>query len=75
MKHFIVSDLNVALAESKSSLDAEMAAAYSFGHFEGVVISGVNWPQYEMQLLVQLRVRRKEVRFVSCLTSITSGKS
>ena len=56
MKHLIVFDLDGTLAESKSPLDAEMAALLStlLGIVKVAVISGGNWPQFEKQLLSNL---------------------
>ena len=56
MKSLIIFDLDGTLAESKSSLDAEMAAL--LGRLLEVVkiaiISGGAWPQYEQQVLSHL---------------------
>ena len=56
MKKLIVFDLDGTLAESKSSLDAEMATLLStlLGIVKVAVISGGNWPQFQMQLLSKL---------------------
>ena len=56
MKKLIVFDLDGTLAESKSSLDAEMAALLSalLGIVKVAVISGGNWPQFEKQVLSNL---------------------
>ena len=56
MKKLIVYDLDGTLAESKSSLDAEMAARLHdlLGVIKVAVISGGNWPQFEKQLLPNL---------------------
>ena len=56
MKDLIVFDLDGTLAESKSSLDAEMATLLSalLGIMKVAVISGGNWPQFEKQLLSNL---------------------
>ena len=56
MKKLIVFDLDGTLAESKSSLDAEMAALLSalLRIVNVAVISGGNWPQFEKQLLSNL---------------------
>ncbi len=56
MKKLIVYDLDGTLAESKSSLDAEMAALLHdlLGVIKVAVISGGNWPQFETQLLSHL---------------------
>src|SRR5271154_2256710 len=56
MKKLIVFDLDGTLAESKSSLDAEMAALLStlLGIVKVAVISGGAWPQFEKQVLSDL---------------------
>ena len=56
MKKLIVFDLDGTLAESKSSLDAEMAALLHdlLGVVKVAVISGGDWPQFEKQLLTNL---------------------
>ena len=56
MKKLIVFDLDGTLAESKSSLDAEMATLLSalLGIVKVAVISGGNWPQFEKQVLANL---------------------
>jgi len=56
MKKLIVFDLDGTLAESKSSLDAEMAALLSdlLKVVKVAVISGGDWPQFEGQLLSNL---------------------
>src|SRR5664279_4246807 len=56
MKKLIVFDLDGTLAESKSSLDAEMAALLNalLSIVKVAVISGGNWPQFEKQLLSNL---------------------
>ena len=56
MKKLIVFDLDGTLAESKSSLDAEMAALLTalLGIAKVAVISGGNWPQFQNQLLSNL---------------------
>lgn len=53
MKKLIVYDLDGTLAESKSSLDAEMSARLHdlLGIMKVAVISGGDWPQFEEQLL------------------------
>ncbi len=53
MKRLIVFDLDGTLAESKSSLDPEMAALLHdlLGIVKVAVISGGDWPQFEKQLL------------------------
>jgi phosphomannomutase len=56
MKRLIVFDLDGTLAESKSSLDAEMSALLGrlLGIVKVAVISGGNWPQFEKQVLTNL---------------------
>ena len=53
MKKLIVFDLDGTLAESKSSLDAEMSTLLHdlLGVIKVAVISGGDWPQFEKQLL------------------------
>ena len=53
MKKLIVFDLDGTLAESKSSLDAEMVTLLSslLAVVKVAVISGGDWPQFEKQLL------------------------
>jgi phosphomannomutase len=53
MKNLIIFDLDGTLAESKSSLDAEMAVLLGalLGIVKVAVISGGNWPQFEKQLI------------------------
>ena len=56
MKKLIVFDLDGTIAESKSSLDAEMSALLRdlLSIFKVAVISGGNWPQFEKQLVSNL---------------------
>jgi hypothetical protein len=56
MKKLIVFDLDGTLAESKSSLDAEMSTLLGvlLGIVKVAVISGGNWPQFEKQVLANL---------------------
>jgi phosphomannomutase len=56
MKKLIVFDLDGTLAESKSSLDGEMAALLKdlLGIVKVAVISGGDWPQFEKQVLAHL---------------------
>jgi len=56
VKKLIVFDLDGTLAESKSSLDAEMAGLLHglLGVVKVAVISGGGWPQFEKQLLSNL---------------------
>jgi HAD superfamily hydrolase (TIGR01484 family) len=56
VKKLIVFDLDGTLAESKSSLDAEMSALLHdlLGVAKVAIISGGDWPQFEKQLLSNL---------------------
>ena len=56
MKKLVVFDLDGTLAESKSSLDAEMSKLLHdlFGVVKVAVISGGDWPQFEKQVLSHL---------------------
>src|SRR5580693_1915558 len=56
MKKLIVFDLDGTLAESKSSLDTEMATLLGtlLGIVKVAVISGGDWPQFEKQVLSNL---------------------
>lgn len=56
MKKLIVFDLDGTLAESKASVDAEMAALLHklIGVVKVAVISGGDWPQFKKQLLSNL---------------------
>jgi HAD superfamily hydrolase (TIGR01484 family) len=56
MKKLIVFDLDGTLAQSKSSLDNEMAGLLGalLNVAKVAVISGGNWPQFEKQLLANL---------------------
>jgi len=56
MKKLIVFDLDGTLAESKSSLDAEMSKLLGvlLDIVKVAVISGGNWPQFEKQVLSNL---------------------
>ena len=56
MKKLIVFDLDGTLAESKASIDAEMATLLStlLGILKVAVISGGGWPQFEKQVLSHL---------------------
>ena len=57
MKKLIVFDLDGTLAQTKSSIDAEMAALFNklLGVIKVAVISGGNWPQFQKQVLSHLR--------------------
>ena len=56
MKRLIVFDLDGTIAESKSSLDDEMSVLLRdlLSIVKVAVISGGNWPQFEMQLVSNL---------------------
>ena len=56
MKKLIVFDLDGTLAESKSPLDAEMVALITalLAIVKVAVISGGNWPQFQLQVLADL---------------------
>ncbi len=56
MKKLVVFDLDGTLAQSKSSLDAEMAALFNklLAIVKVSVISGGNWPQFQKQVLSHL---------------------
>ena len=56
MKRLIVFDLDGTLAESKSSLDPEMATLLHklLGIVKVAVISGGDWLQFDKQLLANL---------------------
>ena len=56
MKKLVVFDLDGTLAESKSSIDAEMATLLEklLGFIKVAVISGGNWPQFQKQVLAHL---------------------
>jgi phosphomannomutase len=56
VKKLIVYDLDGTLTESKSALDAEMAALLNqlLGIVKVAVISGGDWPQFQKQLLSHL---------------------
>jgi len=55
MKRLIIFDLDGTLAESKSSVDAEMATLLSalLGVVKVAVISGGAWPQFQQQVLAE----------------------
>ena len=56
MKKFIVFDLDGTLAESKASVDMEMANPLNvlLGMVKGSVISGGDWSQFEKHVLANL---------------------
>ena len=56
LKSLVVFDLDGTLAESKSSIDAEMATLLNslLGIVKVAVISGGAWPQFEQQVLAHL---------------------
>ena len=56
MKKLIVFDLDGTLAESKSTLDAEMATLLGrlLRTIQFVIISGGDWPQFDAQVLSKL---------------------
>ena len=72
MKKLIVFDLDGTLAQSKSSLDDEMAALLHdlLGVVKVAVISGGDWPQFEKQLLSHLPT---DARFTSLSLLPTCG--
>lgn len=65
MKKLIVFDLDGTLAESKSSLDAEMSGLLHdlLGIVKVAVISGGDWPQFEKQLLATLPQDERLMQF------------
>ena len=73
MKKLVVFDLDGTLAESKSSLDAEMATLLStlLGMVEVAVISGGNWQQFKEQLLANLP-HDERLKHLSLLGGTTS---
>ncbi len=56
MKKLVVFDLDGTLAQSKASLDAEMAALLNklLGVIKVAVISGGDWSQFQKQVLSHL---------------------
>ena len=57
MKKLIVFDLDGTLAQSKASLDPEMAKIFSrlIDTVKVAIISGGDWPQFEKQVLSNLK--------------------
>jgi len=68
MKKLIVFDLDGTLAESKASLDKEMAALFSqlIDKVKVAIISGGDWPQFEKQVLSNL-TKEKHLKNLSIL--------
>ncbi len=68
MKKLIVFDLDGTLAESKSSLDAEMVTIFSnlINTVKVAIISGGDWPQFEKQVLTNLP-NNKNIKNLSLL--------
>jgi len=68
MKKLIVFDLDGTLAESKASLDAEMAKLFSklIDTVKVSIISGGDWPQFEKQVLSNL-TEEKHLKNLSIL--------
>jgi phosphomannomutase len=56
MKKLVVFDLDGTLAQSKASIDAEMADVFGklIGTVKAAIISGGDWPQFEKQVLSHL---------------------
>lgn len=73
MKRLIVFDLDGTIAESKSSVDAEMAGLLRdlLSIVKVAVISGGDWPQFEKQLVSNLRGGDTNLKNLSILP--TSG--
>lgn len=68
MKKLIVFDLDGTLAESKASLDPEMAIIFSrlIDTVKVAIISGGDWPQFEKQVLSNL-AQEKHLKNLSIL--------
>jgi phosphomannomutase len=68
MKKLIVFDLDGTLAESKASLDKEMAVLFSrlIDTVKVAIISGGDWPQFEKQVLSNL-TKEKHLKNLSIL--------
>jgi hypothetical protein len=60
MKKLIVFDLDGTLAESKASLDTEMAKIFTrlLEVTKAAIISGGDWPQFEKQVLAKLNEKQ-----------------
>ena len=56
MKRLVVFDLDGTLAQSKASIDSEMAELLGklLGTVKAALISGGDWPQFEKQVLAHL---------------------
>ena len=56
MKKLVVFDLDGTLAQSKASIDSEMASLLGklVGTVKAAIISGGDWPQFEKQVLAHL---------------------
>src|ERR1700722_11513532 len=69
MKNLIVFDLDGTLAESKSSIDADMSRLLYdlLGIVKVAVISGGDWPQFETQVLAHLPKDDERLRNLSIL--------
>ncbi len=69
MKQLIVFDLDGTLAESKSPLDSDMASLLDalLGVVKTAVISGGAWPQFESQLLANLKCDNNRLQKLSLL--------
>ncbi len=61
MKKLVVFDLDGTLAQSKSSIDGEMATLLNklLGAIKVAVISGGNWPQFQKQVLSHLATDKR----------------
>ena len=61
MKKLVVFDLDGTLAQSKASIDSEMAELLGklLGTVKAALISGGDWPQFEKQVLSHLGHRRQ----------------
>ena len=68
MKKLIIFDLDGTLAQSKASLDEEMATLFSrlIDTVKVAIISGGDWPQFEKQVLSHL-TKEKHLKNLSIL--------